>query len=230
MTNQVFKPLTNSLIMHLAKDNIIDFKIATREELMPKNIIDFRAVVQAGTPMPVIRETLGLKPLAKVLGRMIANFCGAFNVSKNMTPPQIADYAITLIEEDSIFGTWESPCYRLEDYAVFFERAKSGRYGKPFDYIDGALINSFMTEYHKERANEHYKNITNYNEFPELPEGEKASPENIKKFIDEINKQLIETEEAEAKRMQTPEYIAAANERANQMLDNRRKAWKDGKG
>lgn len=111
----------------------------------------YSKIVNNGTPLYVLKEEYGLEKAATFIAMMLSRFCGAFNVSKNMNPVQISDYAITLIEESPrlIDG---GISLRLEDLAVFFEIAKTGKYGRPFDYVDAALIDSWLDCYWKERA------------------------------------------------------------------------------
>ena len=134
-------------------------------ELMPNNTPNFPEIVDKGVPMAVLKKEIGHRELIEILSLMISKFTANFNVSRNMTADQITDYAMYLIDNDTS-GSWENPSYKLEDYAVFFEKAKTGIYGKIYERIDSTIIEEMLDEYHKERSEKYYEHLTKYQHNP----------------------------------------------------------------
>lgn len=151
MMLQASRPFSTQLMLLLAQTDNMKFQVEVRAKLMPDNKPDYLTAVDNGAPIFYLKQCLGLGMIAKIIAAMLARFVGQFNVSKNMTPAQIGDYAITLVEESQELGH-QLPAMRLEDFALFFEQAKTGKWGKPFDYIDSALIESWLDQYWKERV------------------------------------------------------------------------------
>ena len=177
--------MTTSLIKHIQEDNIFEYKKEVRK-LIPDNNINFPLIINDGLPLALLLKSEG-ENAYKIVAKMIAKFCGNFNVVRNMTPEQIVDYAYILIDENMNGSLPYNPGYRLEDLAVFFERAKTGRYGKPFDHIDCSVIDGMLDKYHEERVEDY--NRTQY--ILKNNEDNKLSDEQIEKSNIILN-ELIE--------------------------------------
>jgi hypothetical protein len=178
-------------VQSLLNNKAIDYKIAVRE-LMPNNSVNFPKIINHGLPLAVLLQTAGAEDTYRTVGLMIAKFCGAFNVVRNMTPEQIVDYSFTLVNENMSGSLPYNPSYRLEDLAVFFERAKTGRYGKPFDHIDASVIEGMLDKYHEERLADFDK--TQFLE-SEIEEELPLTPEqeaNSKKLLAELVAKAVE--------------------------------------
>ena len=134
------------------EQNNLVYRTNIIESLLPNGVPNFDFILNSGMPLAVLKKEVGLSDTIKIVALMLANFCGSFNVSKNMTANQITDYAITLVEENQ-YGTEDNPSLRIEDFALFFECAKRGIYGKPFDYIDATLIQEWLFSFKVERYN-----------------------------------------------------------------------------
>lgn len=152
------KMCSAKLTRHLIEGNMINYKIYLRESLIPNGSINIPKVVEDGMPLVVMKNKFGLDNTAKIVAVLLTKFIKSFNVSKNMTEEQITDYAFTLVEEN-ISGSYENPSLRIDDLMVFFETAKLGRYGRPFDYIDSALIESWLDNYWEERSRKYEQYI-----------------------------------------------------------------------
>lgn len=147
------KPFSALLIQYLTENKMKDFALDVREKFVPNNKPNYSLIISEGTAMPALRKLFEFRNTVKIISVMLGNLCGSFNVSKNMSPDQIADYAMEIVETH-MHGSVEEPSMRLEDFAVFFQLAKNGRYGKPFDYVDAALIEKWLTEYYSQRMDE----------------------------------------------------------------------------
>lgn len=212
-----------ALIAHLEADRAIDYKLAVRENLLKDNVPQYVVAISTGTPLGLLKSSLGLKDATKILSVMIAKFVGAFNVSKNMTPDQIQDLAITWIEEESGTGSFDCPAYRLEDFALFFEMAKTGKYGRPFDYVDAALINQWLDLYHSDRVDKFRQDLRNKeierNKITPEEQSKIVSPEKMKELFDPIIAQLKDLDKPKEF---TEQELEEQEKRRQRMLENRR--------
>jgi hypothetical protein len=104
---------------------------------------DLQAVVKSGVPIGHMAKEIGKGNLVKLLCILIADLCGAYNVVRNMSSDQILDYAVEQVED--------CPHYHFEDYVIFFDRAKRGFFGQPFDRIDRGILDDWFEQYHEVR-------------------------------------------------------------------------------
>lgn len=135
--------------------NTLTLRVLIREKLIINGVPNYPMMIDGGFSLYRLKHELGLLDATMVIAAMIASLCGAFNVSKNMSAEQIQDYSLTFLESN-IHGSYDQPSLRVEDLAVFCELAKTGTFGRPYNYIDGALINEWFNAYLKERDNAYY--------------------------------------------------------------------------
>lgn len=76
----------------------------------------------------------------------IVNICEFVNIGKNMTPSQIYETALMIMDL--------YPYYKLSDINLVFKNAKIGVYGQIYDRLDGQIILSWFAKYNKERCEE----------------------------------------------------------------------------
>lgn len=172
-------------------------RLAIRESLMPTGTPNYPKMIDGGYSLYRMKKEIGLLNTTMIVATMLAKLCGAFNVSKNMTTEQIQDFALTLVE-DNIHGSYENPSFRIEDLAVFFEQAKTGKFGRPFDYVDAALINEWLDAYRSERDDKYFNWITyeKHNQPDNVPLGTSTmSDEDRKKMIDETVAKIRKNQE-----------------------------------
>lgn len=147
------------MLSNLVAGNNLALRINVRESLMKDGYPDYPTMIDKGFTLYRLKYELGLLDATMVVAAMIAGLCGSFNVSKNMTTDQIQDFAVTFLEEN-IHGSSDQPSLRVEDLAVFCELARTGKFGRPYNYIDGALINQWLYAYKVERDKNYYDWIT----------------------------------------------------------------------
>lgn len=211
------------LIAHLEANRPIDYKLAVRENLFKDTVPQYAVAVTSGTPLYVLKNTVGLKDAMKVLSVMIAKFVASFNVSKNMNPEQISDLAIQWLEEESSTGSFDCPSYRLEDFALFFELAKTGRYGRPFDYVDATLINEWLDKYHVERTEKFREDLRNKEiesrKLTPEQEAQCVSPEKLKELFEPI---ITKLKDIDKPKEFTEQELQEQEQRRQRMLENQR--------
>lgn len=105
---------------------------------------DLRKVLKQGTYILVLKKHMDPMDIAKVIAALLTDYCNSYNVVRNMSAQQIVDWAIEEVEN--------LEHYTLEDYVVFFQQAKSGKFGQPFDRIDRGTVDSMFEQYHNERT------------------------------------------------------------------------------
>lgn len=113
---------------------------------------NFAKIYNSGLPIKSVVEQDGLVNTYKILNLMLNRFLQYFNLAIKMSEDQVAEYACQMVDLSIIDG------YTLEDFAVFFEKAKTGIYGVPKVSIDGAFINTMLDKYNLERQ----KSINEY--------------------------------------------------------------------
>lgn len=115
------------------------------------------AVLKTGTTLSELCKQVGKGETITVVAIMLRNFCAQYNVSKNMTQSQIEDYAADLVldyaERRGVSDHLppEMEAWKLEEYAIFFDRAGKGDFGVPFDRIDRGVIEQMFEQYMAER-------------------------------------------------------------------------------
>ena len=116
-------------------------------ELMPQGVPNFLSVVR----YPKISELVaihGRKKMLAILVLMVKDFCGSFNVVRNMNEDQMIETALMLLEECGNF--------RLEDYMMMFGMAKKRQFEpqvRIMDRIDIQIITSILDTYWEKRHN-----------------------------------------------------------------------------
>ncbi len=83
---------------------------------------------------------------------MLTDFCNFYNVIRPMSATQIVDCAFELI------NTSIEDYLGIEDFTIFFQGAKNGKYGKIYDRLDQQIIFDMLEMYRQER-HEKYMNI-----------------------------------------------------------------------
>lgn len=110
------------------------------------------ATIKKGTPFKELARELGAVKTIFLISEIIRNYCSQFNVSKNMTPDQIEDYAAEIFLD---FRDRVGNSVMLEEIVIAFDRAAKGEFcdprtGKkliPFDRIDRTLLDQFLDVY-----------------------------------------------------------------------------------
>lgn len=94
---------------------------------------------------PKLKEITPLKATV-ALNLLLHDTAQFFNVGKQINERQI-------IETSGLIIT-EFPHLRIDDFALFFRRFKSGFYGQTFDRLDGSVILVALRAYEEERRGE----------------------------------------------------------------------------
>lgn len=76
---------------------------------------------------------------------MLTDFCNFYNVIRPMSAIQIVDCAFELI------NTSIEDYLGIEDFTIFFQGAKNGKYGKIYDRLDQQIIFDMLEMYRQER-------------------------------------------------------------------------------
>ena len=179
---------------------------------MPKGTPNFELII-AGDTLIKVHQDIGFSGIIKSVSLMLSNLCSAFNVSKNMNKDQILDYAITLVEQNQ-HGTEDDPSFRIEDFAVFFEYARRGNYGKPFDYVDATLIQEWLLKYKEER----YNDILARHDKRKNQNPERAKDKDEQKLVDNYNNFMQTLRE----RITAAQNLRAENEAEQRKLESKR--------
>ncbi len=109
----------------------------------------------------------GKTNIKKLLAVLLDDFVMSFKTANRMTPTEYSSVLDNIIME-----YWN---LRLEDFALFFNRAKTGIYGKIFNRIDQEVLFGMLDEYVKQRS----KDIEQKHE-QQKAVAKKKSPQNEK--------------------------------------------------
>lgn len=82
---------------------------------------------------------------------MLTDFCNYYNVIRPMTAEQIVDCAFEIINSSS------EDYLSIEDFTIFFQGAKNGKYGKIYDRLDQQTIFDLLEVYRQERHEKYHK-------------------------------------------------------------------------
>jgi len=83
-----------------------------------------------------------------IIAEMILELNEMSNVSRKMNEAQIVETVNMLLDE--------YPRLSLQEYQVFFNRIKSGKFGQLYDSLDGIKIMVFMKDFYEEVNNAYY--------------------------------------------------------------------------
>ena len=148
----VGKLILTDLIKSLATGDNLGHKLALQQlyEISPSRLDLSKNTILQGSNMPAIVQTFGLPLTMALVALLIQNFCNQFNVKANMTVGQIQDLAADLVLD---FKDRRGNQVRLEELAIFFDRAAKGEFRKKdgtafiFDRIDRSVIEGMMDVY-----------------------------------------------------------------------------------
>lgn len=119
--------------------------ITTVMDLMPEGKPKFLEVIKYPKIADIVKVE-GRKNTLFIISLIVRNFCSSINVVRNMNEDQIIETAAMLLNECDNF--------RLEDYIMMFEMAKTGKLVKIMDRIDMQVVSSIMDEYYIIRRRE----------------------------------------------------------------------------
>lgn len=111
---------------------------------LPVRRIEDIVRIERPVALAVIRKQMGDLKVKALLSIMIIDLLDFFSVGKSMGEQQIA-YTVTLIQSDYYYFT-------VEDFKVFFDNCKRGKYGVIYGRIDGNVILGWLEHYDQDRA------------------------------------------------------------------------------
>lgn len=95
--------------------------------------------------LPGLVDQYGTQKIHGLLVVILTEFCNFYNVVRPMTAEQIVSCAFDLI------NTANEDYLSIEDLTIFFQGAKSGKYGKIYDRLDQQTIFDMLEIYRQER-------------------------------------------------------------------------------
>lgn len=135
----------------MARETPTAVKLALREHFYDKCRSRHEltiATIQRGSALRDVIAAVGVENVIFLVAVMIRNFCQQYNVSKNMSQDQIEDLAGDLVLDFKDRGNQ----VRLEELAIFFDRAAKGEFNQDgkslvFDRIDRGVIELMLDRY-----------------------------------------------------------------------------------
>lgn len=95
--------------------------------------------------LPGLVKEYGIKTIHGIIIIMLTDFCNYYNVIRPMTAEQIVDCAYEMINSSG------EDYLSIEDFTIFFQVAKNGKYGKIYDRLDQQTIFDLLEVYRQER-------------------------------------------------------------------------------
>jgi hypothetical protein len=134
------------LIKHILEGNS-DVVFEIMQNYQNRGIVLFDKVlaISLHARIPNLTHVYGFENIHKLLGAMLTAFNESLNLIRPMTAEQIFECSRDLImttEEDQL---------SIEDYVLFFNGAKQGKYGKILDRLDQQTVFAMLEEYRQER-------------------------------------------------------------------------------
>lgn len=102
--------------------------------------------------LPGLVEQYGSQKIHALLVVMLTNFCNFYNVVRPMTAEQITSCAFEIMNSSS------EDYLSIEDLTIFFDGAKSSKYGRVLDHLDQHVIFEMLETYRQERHTQ-YQNF-----------------------------------------------------------------------
>lgn len=124
------------------------------EQFKERGVVKFESVLSIPVKdrLPGLVEQYGKEQIHGLLIILLTDFANSFNLIRPMTPDQIVTCAFEMIE------TSYEDYLSIEDFTLFFQGAKSGKYGKVLDRMDQQTIFE-MFEVYRQRRHENYLRI-----------------------------------------------------------------------
>ena len=188
--NQVVKLTVNSLTQLTL--NSINNKIElvkVLDNFKERGLVKFDKVLSIPVQdrLPGLVKKLGKEKIHGILIVMLTDFANSFNLVRPMTPDQIVMCAFDLI--DTSYEDYLS----IEDFALFFQGAKSAKYGKILDRMDQQTIFELFENYRQQR-HENYLRIRQEKESQYKIGGVRSSEEKgMKDLLHEANLEYFKT-------------------------------------
>lgn len=129
------------------QNNLPEKKTQTTLELFskaPSSISKIEEILTSKEPTLAVIKQSDEPGLLAMLVALISDLALFLNLGKQMTPIQVAETAKLVAKEFYFF--------KMSDFYLFFERFKTGYFGKTYDRLDGQVIMTSLREYSKERA------------------------------------------------------------------------------
>jgi hypothetical protein len=147
------------------------------EKYIEKGVVNFVNVLSIPITdrLPGLVKAYGDEKIHALMVVMLTDFANNFNVIRPMSPVQIINCAFQMIitaNEDQL---------GIEDFTIFFEGAKQGKYGKVYDRLDQQIIFEMMEHYRDERHKEfiHFKE-EQHAQFKAMPVNERIVSDAMK--------------------------------------------------
>lgn len=121
--------------------------IKNLDQFKERGAIKFEAVlsIPAKDRLPGLVEQYGKEKIHGLLIVLLTDFANSFNLIRPMTPDQIVSCAFDMI--DTSYEDYLS----IEDFVLFFQGAKSAKYGKILDRMDQQTIFELFENYRQQR-------------------------------------------------------------------------------
>jgi hypothetical protein len=127
--------------------------IKNLDQFKERGMVKFETVllIPLKDRLPGLVEQYGKEKVHALLTVLLTDFCNSFNLIRPMTPDQIVMCAFDLI--DTSYEDYLS----IEDFVLFFQGAKSAKYGKILDRMDQQTIFELFENYRQQRHEEYLR-------------------------------------------------------------------------
>lgn len=127
--------------------------IENLEKFKEKGLVKFENLlaIPVKDRLPGLIEAYGKETIHGIIIVLLTAFANSFNLIRPMTPDQIVMCAFDLI--DTSYEDYLS----IEDFVLFFQGAKSAKYGKILDRMDQQTIFELFENYRQQRHEEYLR-------------------------------------------------------------------------
>jgi hypothetical protein len=127
--------------------------IKNLDQFKERGMVKFETVllIPLKDRLPGLVEQYGKEKIHSLLIVLLTDFCNSFNLIRPMTPDQIVMCAFDLI--DTSYEDYLS----IEDFVLFFQGAKSAKYGKILDRMDQQTVFELFENYRQQRHEEYLR-------------------------------------------------------------------------
>ncbi|MEO7048738.1 MAG: hypothetical protein ABI091_25780 [Ferruginibacter sp.] len=143
---------TRHLLNSIQTRNQIE-QIKNLERFKEKGIVQFKELLSIpfDDRLPRLVEKYGKEKIHGLLIILLTEFANSFNLIRPMTPDQIVSCAFEMIDishEDYL---------SIEDFTLFFQGAKSAKYGRVLDRLDQQTVFELFENYRQQRHLEYVR-------------------------------------------------------------------------
>lgn len=178
------KPHSSELLNAITTNKPVLIAKHLKANFVTEKGIEFAKVIENGYNLKSMTTEFSELHTIVCITALFSDLLNYFNVKSNLTESQI-DYFVYEFYENYTRGLHDDPSYTIEDVALFCQQAKSGKFGKVYNSLDGSILNEWIAIFDRERYEIYQRHLLQAEKIQSEKEREITTPpseETVAKF------------------------------------------------